>query len=67
MPLLAGPGTTFSWHRAERRLVQANDKGEIGPEKITVGRSVCCSGGTIRVMVTPEGKMTAVETTYTLK
>ncbi|PKV85897.1 hypothetical protein [Streptomyces sp. TLI_146] len=64
--LLAGPGTTLSWHRTERRLVRANDKGEIGPEKITVGRNVCCPGGTIRVVVTPEGKM-AAETTYTLK
>ncbi|MFD9486270.1 hypothetical protein ACFWBX_20265 [Streptomyces sp. NPDC059991] len=65
--LLAGPGTTLSWHKAERRLVRANSKGEIGPEKINVGRSVCCSGGTIRVVVVPEGKTAAVETTYQLK
>ncbi|WP_143676484.1 hypothetical protein [Streptomyces sp. TLI_146] len=65
--LLAGPGTTLSWHRTERRLVRANGKGEIGPEKITVGRSVCCSGGTIRVVLESEGKSATVETTYKLK
>ncbi|WP_406123656.1 hypothetical protein OHQ89_16000 [Streptomyces canus] len=65
--LVAGPGTTLSKDKAERRLVRANDKGEIGPEKITVGRGVCCSRGTIRVVASPEGKMAAVETTYTLE
>lgn len=67
MSLMAGPGTTLSWHKAERHLVRANSKGEIGPEKIIVGRSVCCSGGTIRVVVVPEDKTAAVETTYKLK
>lgn len=65
--LLAGPGTTLSEDKAERHLIRANNKGEIGPEKINVGRSVCCSGGTIRVVVVPEGKTAAVETTYQLK
>ncbi|NEA65374.1 hypothetical protein [Streptomyces sp. SID12488] len=65
--LVAGRGTTLSKDKAERRLVRANDEGEIQPEKITVGRGVCCSGGTIRVVVDPEGKVAAVETTYQLK
>lgn len=65
--LVAGPGTTLSKNRAERRLVRANGKGEIGPEKITVGRGVCCSRGAIRVVAAPEGNMAPVETAYKLE
>ena len=65
--LVAGPGTTLSKDKAERHLVRVNDKGEIEPQEITVGRGVCCADGTIRVVVDPEGKMAAVETAYKLK
>ncbi|WP_327691069.1 hypothetical protein OG870_17270 [Streptomyces sp. NBC_00461] len=65
--LVAGPGTTLSKDKGERHLVRVNGKGEIEPEKITVGRGVCCTDGTLRVVVNPEGKIAAVETTYKLK
>lgn len=65
--LVAGPGTTLSKDKAERHLVRVNDKGEIEPEKITVGRDVCCADGTIRVVVNPEGETASIETTYKLE
>ncbi|MEU6351007.1 hypothetical protein ABZ896_16980 [Streptomyces sp. NPDC047072] len=65
--LVAGPGTTLSEDKAERRLVRVNDKGEIGPEKITAGRGVCCSRGVIRVVATPDGQTAGVETAYKLE
>ncbi|MFF7240434.1 hypothetical protein [Streptomyces collinus] len=65
--LAAGPGTTLSKDKAERHLVRVNNRGEIKHETITVGRGLCCAGGKIRVIVDTEGKMAAVETTYTLK
>lgn len=65
--LVAGPGTTLAEDKAERHLVRVNNRGEIKRETITVGRDLCCAGGTIRVIVEPEGKTAAVETTYRLK
>lgn len=63
--LVAGPGTTLA--KIERHLVRVDERGRIEPVTITIGRGVCCAGGTIRVIVEPEGKMAAVEATYKLR
>ncbi|ANP49337.1 hypothetical protein AVL59_06790 [Streptomyces griseochromogenes] len=65
--LEAGQGVKLPQDKIEHHLVRVNDRGEIEAEKIALGRDLCCSGGTIKVVAVPDGSTAETVAAYKLR